>query len=1103
MTRPIQAVVLALSIVIAAGCGVSLPPEVDEAMERIPAEIRFNRDVRPILSDRCFKCHGPDGAARATNMRLDSREGSQANLIAAASSGRAIDPGDPGDSELVRRILSHDPAYHMPPPEANLTLTHEEKAILIRWIEQGAEYEPHWAFTPPVEPRLPDVSREDWALRPLDRFVLARLDEEGLAPSPEADRETLLRRVSFDLTGLPPSIEEMDAFLADDRPDAYERAVDRLLASPAYGERMASAWLDLARYADSHGYQDDGMRNMWPWRDWVVKAHNQNLPYDEFVTWQMAGDLLPGATQEQILATGFNRNHLQSQEGGIVAEEYRVDYVADRTHTFGRAFLGLTVECARCHAHKYDPIGQEEYYGLFAFFNSINEFGNIPYSGEAAPVVILTDSLTDSRLADVRSTIARLEGELTSAADPAYPGWLRSAGEGAAARLPVAPVSTKPRRREDPAPTGLIGHYPLEGFVEVKDRLDLADLVKPKEPGYFWGDRDQLPELIEGVAGQGMRLQGDGWLDMGGKRFVFERNEPFTLSLWVRLAKDSTAGPIMGKSGGLFNGKRGYLVLLNEDGTLSASLNHVFPDNSIEIRTTDRLTAGAWRHVALTYDGSSRAGSIRLFLDGRLMASDVVVDNLLQSIRYSIDPATKDTSNWGGSGNLAIGYEGGNLPIMAGLDVDEFRVFDRQLAGLEVAWEAGRRDTLATLIATPQRTAEQDAALREYHAERVDEVAARLRGELKTLRGEENSLLTGRPSVMVLRELSQPRDTHILARGAYDAPGDLVQPTTPGAVLPFPDELPRNRLGLATWLFDEKNPLTARVAANRLWQIFFGRGIVATSDNLGFQGTPPTHPELLDHLAVRLREEGWDTKAFLKELVTSATYRQSSLATPELAERDPFNRLLARGPSVRLSAEQIRDAALAASGLLVREIGGPPVKPYQPDGLWEELATRNATVYVQDHGNKLYRRSLYTIWKRTTPPPSMISFDAAERNLCIIDRQRTNTPLQALVLMNDVQYVEASRILAERVLRASGGDDAIERAFRLLTGRRPRAEELAVLRDLRAAEERRFAAAPRDAVALLAFGEKPRDATLPAPQVAAMALVASTIMNMDAFVTKR
>lgn len=1072
-------------------------------MATIPKEIRYNRDVRPILSDRCFKCHGPDAAARATNMHLDSREGSQIALVAAASSGRAIDPGDPYGSEMVRRILSHDPAYHMPPPEANLTLTDEEKAILIRWIEQGAEYEPHWAFSPPVEPDAPDVDDGTWPRQPMDRFVLARLEAEGLAPQPEADRETLLRRVTLDLTGLVPTIEEMGAFLADSSEGAYERAVDRLLASPAYGERMASAWLDLARYADSHGYQDDGMRNMWPWRDWVVKAHNENLPWDTFVTWQMAGDLLPDATQEQILATGFNRNHLQSQEGGIVAEEYRVDYVADRTHTFGRAFLGLTMECARCHAHKYDPIPMEEYYGLFAFFNSINEFGNIPYSGEAAPVVILTDSTTDVRLAELRGSIARLEGELAGAADASFPGWLRSAAEGAASRLPVAPASTRPARREDPAPTGLVGHYPLEGFVETKDRLDLPDLVKPKEPGYFWGDRDQLPEVIDGVAGKGMRLKGDGWLDMGGKRFVFERNEPFTLSLWVRLESDSTHGPLMGKSGGLFNGKRGYLVILNEDRTLSASLNHVFPDNSIEIRTTDRLPAGAWRHVALTYDGSSRADGIRLFLDGRPMASRVVVDNLRQSIRFSIDPATGDTSNWGGSGNLAIGFEGGNLPTLDRADVDEFRVFDRRLSSLEVAWEAGRRDTLARLVATPTRTPDQEAALREYHAERVDPASAALRAELLTLRGEENSILTGRPSVMVLRELPEPRPTFVLARGAYDQPTTPVGPTTPGVVLPFPEEYPKNRLGLARWLFDERNPLTARVAANRLWQMVFGRGLVATADNFGFQGAVPSHLELLDHLAVAYRGGGWDTKAFLRMLVTSATYRQSSIAGPDLLERDPYNVLLARGPSARLSAEQIRDGALAASGLLVREIGGPPVKPYQPAGLWEELATRNATVYVQDHGDKLYRRSLYTIWKRTTPPPSMISFDAAERNLCVVDRQRTNTPLQALVLMNDVQYVEASRFLAERVLRPSGGDGAVESAFRLLTGRRPRAEELAVLEQLRAEQERRFAAAPRDAAALLAVGEKPRDASLPAPQVAAMAVVASTIMNMDAFVTKR
>ncbi len=1076
-----------------AGCGPQKPPAVAEAERHLPERVDFNRHIKPILSDRCFACHGPDANAREAGLRLDVAEQAFAELPEHPGA-RAIVPGNLRRSEVFRRIVSDDPEQRMPPPASNLSLSAEEIALLARWIEQGAEYKPHWAFIPPERPAPPPVDDEAWVRNDIDRFVRATLSERGGRPSPEADRETLIRRVTFALTGLPPTIEEIDAFLADDRPDAYERVVDRLLASEAYGEHMAAEWLDVARYADSHGYQDDGLRTMWPWRDWVIDAFNRNLPYDAFVTWQLAGDLLPEPTQEQILATGFNRNHMQSQEGGIVPEEYRVEYVADRVQTLGTAFLGLTMQCARCHDHKYDPVSQKEYFELFAFFNQVNEFGNIPYAGEASPTVTLVDAETEARLTPLRSRIRALEAETAidhADYDDGYARWLADLEQG--------------RRPTAIRPKGLVGHYPLDGFTPGKDdRLDLANTVRPAASGYYWGDMDKVPEVVEGRFGRAMRLRGEGWLDMGPDRYYFERNEPFSLSLWVHRL-DSLAGPLMTKTGGLMNGKRGYVCEILEDGTLSASLNHVFPDNSIEIRTLDPLPVGRWVHLVMTYDGSSRAEGLTLYLDGQPIRTKVVVDNLQKSIRHSVDYLTGTERNWGEEGNLRIGFVGPNLPRLDATLVDEFRVFDRRLTALEVAVLSGVEDPLGDLLAASARTPAQERALRAYYVAAVDPVwPVRFRA-LTRLRGEENAILTPVPEVMVMRDRREPRPTFVLARGAYDAPRERVEAGTPEAILAFPEDLPPNRLGLARWLFDPAHPLTARVAVNRYWQMHFGRGLVATPEDFGNQGALPTHPELLDWLAVWFRDNGWDLKALHRLILTSATYRQASVADAAMRQADPNNEWLARGPARRLTAEQMRDHVLAASGLLVRTIGGPPVKPYQPPGLWKELATRNATEYVPDTGDKLYRRSLYTIWKRTSPPPSMISFDAAERNFCTVRRQSTNTPLQALVLLNDPQVVEAARMLAERAVREGGTtpEARITYAFRLLTSRYPDAAERATLTALYAAEQETFAADEAAALALLGVGEHPRDESLDPVTVAAYTVVANTIMNVDASVMVR
>ena len=1056
----------------------------------LPEVVDFNFHVKPILSDRCFACHGPDEAAREGGLRLDTEEGA---LAALESGGHAIVPGRPGRSELVRRITSEDPAAVMPPPSSNLSLTGEEVALLTRWVEQGAEYKPHWSFTPPAEQDLPEVEQEGWPRRPLDRFVLAQLEAKGWQPAPEASKETLIRRVSFDLTGLPPTLDEIDAFLADSSAGAYERVVDRLLASPHYGERMAATWLDLARYADSHGYQDDGMRTMWPWREWVIDAFNENMPYDQFITWQLAGDLLPQPTREQRLATGFNRNHMQSQEGGIVLEEYRVEYVADRVDTFGKAFIGLTTECARCHDHKYDPIKQEEYFQLFAFFNQVNEVGNIPYAGEASPTVILPSEAAEAELKPLRAQIDSLEKliEVDHATyDDGFARWLAGLDAGGQA----APFE----------PKGLAGHYPLDGLAEQEEEWHFTNAKGPS--GSFQGDLDDLPETVPGRFGQALRLRGDGHLDMGEDRFYFERNEPFSLGLWV-FREDGTAGPLMGKAGGLFNGIRGYIVEILEDGRLAASLNHVAPDNSIEIQSREPLPVGRWTHVALTYDGSSRAAGLQLYLDGAPMPAETTVDNLQQSILYTVNYETGEETNWGGIGNLRIGYMGNNLPYLKNTLVDEFTVFDRRLSPLEVAALYGQGDALEALARTSEaeRTAEERALLRDYYVTAADPGYQRLLDQLTELRGRENEILTAQPDVMVMRDRATPRPTFVLARGAYDAPTKRVEPGTPEVLGAFPDSLPKNRLGLARWLLDPEHPLTSRVVVNRTWQQVFGRGLVDTPADFGNQGALPTHPELLDYLATEFVASGWDVKGLLKDLVMSATYRQSSVADSVKRAEDPRNVLLARGPKGRLPAEMVRDGALAASGLLVPEIGGPSVKPYQPPGLWKQLATRNVTEYVPDHGDSLYRRSLYTVWKRTSPPPSMISFDAAERNVCTIERQRTSTPLQALVLLNDPQFVEAARVLAERALREGGNapEEQITYAFRRLTGRHPLADELDLLRELYEVEAASFGADRAAALDLLAAGEHPRDERLDPAEAAAMTVVASTVMNFDAAVFKR
>lgn len=899
-----------------------------------PDKVDYNYHIKPILSDRCYACHGPDEKARKAKLRLDTKE----QAFKALEDGWAvITPGKPNQSELIRRITTKDVDDLMPPPKSNLALTPDEIELLRRWVAQGAEWGKHWAFVPLPERTDPKAS--------IDYFVQARLEREILKPSPEATKERLLRRVTFDLTGLPPTLEEIDAFLADKSPQAYERVVDRLLASPAYGERMAVDWLDVARYADTYGYQADRFNHLWPWRDWVIQAFNKNLPYDEFIIWQLAGDLLPNATREQRMATAFNRNHRQTNEGGSVEEEFRVEYNADRVHTAAGAFMGLTMECARCHDHKYDPISQKDYYRLFAFFNSTDESGLYSHFTDAIPspaLLLFKDDAQEKRYQELKRAIAEKEKQ----------------------------VKPRPFSLD-----GEIAHYAFEdgkGGNSVNSKFS-AKLV-------------ESPQTVRGKLGDALRFNGENSVTIE-KVADFKRTDPFSFSLWLNIPEEREELVVMHhQQAGSDAGYNGYQLVL-EHGRASFGLIHFWPGNALKVLTREKLPLKQWVHIVIAYDGSSRASGVSIYLDGKRAPLEIIRDSLYKDFANSV-PLT-----------LAARFRGRGFKD--GM-IDELKIYDRCL------------------------TVEIDPTLQK-------------------LRAEENELINSVREIMVMGDLPVPRPTHVLKRGAYDAPGDTVAPGVPEAIMPFDGNWPSNRLGLARWLVDPRNPLTARVIVNRVWQMFFGTGLVVTAEDFGSQGQLPSNPELLDWLAKHFMDSGWNLKALAKLIAMSSTYRQSSHASPELLARDPDNKLLARGPKTRLTAEMLRDQALAASGLLVRKIGGPSVKPYQPEGLWEEKSS--GWKYEPDKGEGLYRRSMYTYWRRSSPHPMMTTFDAAERNTCTVRRQTTATPLQALILLNDPQFVDATEKIAAEASRFDA-ERRITYIFRLLTSRQPTERERKVLKTL-------------------------------------------------------
>ena len=1042
--------------------------------------VRFNRDIRPILSDNCFACHGPDSTQRKADLRLDREDG----LFAGGKKGPAVVKGKPDESPLLTRILSDDPEEVMPPPASHKTLTAQQKDLIRRWVEQGAPWEAHWSFIAPTRPPPPDVKHPQWARNPIDRFILARLEAEGLSPAPEADRRTLARRLALDLTGLPPEPADVEAFVLDNRPDAYEWLVDKYLASPHFGEHRGRYWLDAARYADTHGIHNDNYREMWPYRDWVIDAFNRNLPFDRFVVEQIAGDLLPGRTLDTQIASGFHRCNITTSEGGSIPEEVAAFYARDRVETTGTVFLGLTAQCASCHDHKFDPVTQKEFYQFAAFFRNTTQQpmdGNVP---DTPPVIVVPsdgdrprwESL--SKQADeLRSARERRKSEVAARFD----GWLADCATGAL----VDPVDPYGRDLSLPLDEG-------EG-KEVTANQDGRSVTLALPDGLTWGDGRRPGETALRFG-----LKASAEIPGAGD---FEADQAFSVGGWVFVPPDegsfvtaAKVGPEVKAEGkkpaapGWTLGVETRVPVFRLQGTEAGDV--------IEVRgnTSMRPGSGTWAHVLVTYDGGRYERGLTLYLNGQPQYPQRAAGATLKgSIR------TDRPLRLGSDGRRD--FKGGGLY--------DFRVYRRQLLAEEVASLAKWRELREALVRADGRGSFTDAErndLRLLYLSRFDAPFRTSSLELLSVEAGQREIRQRSPVTHVMAEKPEKPVAHILFRGQYDQPREQVTAATPAALHAFKPDWPQNRLGLAWWLIDPSNSLTARVTVNRFWQEVFGQGLVRSAEDFGIQGENPSHPELLDWLAVEFRESGWDVKRFFKLMVTSSAYRQSSAATPQKLAADGANRLLSRGPRFRMDGEGLRDFALASSGLLVPKIGGPSVKPYQPPGVWEAVAMfgSNTRFYKEDTGENLYRRSMYWFWKRSAPPASMEIFNAPSRENCTVRRERTNTPLQALVTMNDPQWVEAARYLAGRAMREAGSDfDARLDFITVRAVSRPfdaREREICrgALDDFLAA----YRSNPDAAKKLIETGASEPDAKVPADELAAWTMLASQVMNTDEALNK-
>lgn len=1014
------------------------------------AAVDFQREVRPVLSNACFQCHGFDAASRKAGLRLDTREGAM----------RVITPGNPEASALWQRVNASSAAKRMPPVYSHKTVTAEQKETLKRWIEQGATWKEHWSFTPPVRSALPAVSNEKWAANPIDRFVLAKLDAQSLTPAPEADRRTLIRRLSFDLTGLPPEPAAVEAFVKDPSPDAYTKLVDRLLASPQWGEHRARYWLDAARYADTHGIHIDNYREMWPYRDWVIRAFNRNMPFDQFTVEQLAGDLLPNRTLDQLVATGFHRCNATTNEGGVIPEEFEAIYAKDRVDTTGAIFLGLTVGCATCHDHKFDPILQRDFYSMAAFFRNTTQKpldGNIR---DPQPVVFVPPSGEESRWTELLERERQLRAERARVRQESL------------ARFNKAPATTATGVAKLEAPAYLL-----------TEQAGRAAGVEWKDSAHGGGGR-QLEFFAKGKLPLSPAAVGD-----------LSADHPFTIATWVYFpAKGSQTIasrfiPTDPEDKTETKIDRNGWVFEIEDGRPKFTMLGDNVRDRVAIRAKDQLKRDAWHHVTVSYDGSRRWDGLRLFADGDQLEPGY--SNDWRTLRGEIRNQQPTLLGSSPSGSRDCN----------GCALQDFRIFNHAVTSEDAALISATRLIEAARSKSPSAwTAAERDAFAVYYRVRLDKDAQAVAAESEKIAAQILDLRRRGGQTHVMIEKPEAPFANILYRGMYDQPRDKVTPSTPAVLPPMSDKLPRNRLGLAQWLIAPENPLLSRVTVNRFWQELFGSGIVRSSEDFGSQGEAPSHAELLDWLAVEFRESGWDVKRLFRLIVTSSTYRQLALTTPEKLQKDPQNRLLSRGPRFRMDGEMVRDLALSASGLLNPRIGGPSVNPYQPTGIWETVAMKESDTrfYFQDHGDSLYRRSLYTFWKRSAPSPAMEIFNAPTRELCTARRERTNTPLQALVVMNDPQFVEAARSLAEHAMqKAHDADSRLDYIGERILSRPLTPPEHEIVRRELKDLVRFYDSNPKEAKRLVSVGESKFDARLSLPEFAAWTMVASNILNLD------
>lgn len=1080
MTFPKSAMIIALhrsqwgiafSGAILALCGTLLAGGA-RAAER---PIVFNRDVRPILSENCFACHGPDPGTRKAGLRLDTREGM---FQPTPKRDAAVIPGKPEASSLWKRVITQDVDEVMPPPKSHKEIKPEQRAMLQRWIQEGAPWQPHWAFLKPERPAVPSAGAFQARVRnPIDAFVFSRLAQRGLSPAPEADRRTLARRLSLDLIGLPPKPEEVEAFVKDTSPDYYERYLDRLMSSAHWGEHRGRFWLDVARYADTHGLHFDNYREMWPYRDWVIQAFNRNLPFDQFTVEQLAGDLLPSPTTDQLIATGFQRCNPTTNEGGTIEDENLAGYARDRVETTSWAWLGLTANCAVCHDHKFDPITMKDFYSMSAFFRNTTQGGYDGNVKESSPsMLLITNPVAKARQ-------AALPGELDTArkavdqarkdAETDFESWVttvrlddlkaRLLTNGLKARLPL-----------DEGKSNQIAVAGTRGTPSVKPIGTLRVNAKGKTGPNVHFEKGATAEF---------RALGD-----------VDRDDAFSIGGWVWVPDGFDGKAVIVSRRDTEKGLRGW-DLLHEHGHYSLHLSHEWPENGIRLRTKNRVARkGGWQHVMLVHDGTGRPEGLRLFVDGR--ATEVETDRI-RSLTGSIRTSAPL--------RLAPTVDGRHLD---GLSVQDFRLYARALRPAEVR-VLSEMDTLRDWLAKPvaERKPEPKQILKDYHFEVLRPQAREAIQRLASLDRESLGLRLNHPLTHVQKERTNAMGVaHVLMRGQYDKKKEQVSPAVFAALNPFPESAPRNRLGLAQWLTSPENPLMARVTVNRFWQEVFGVGLVKTAEEFGIMGETPVNQELLDWMAVEFREGGWDVKRLFRLILSSSAYRQSAETTAEKLEIDPANRLISRGPRFRMDAEMVRDYGLAASGLLRRTIGGVSVKPYQPDGVWEAVAMpeSNTRYYHRDSGDSLYRRSLYTLWKRAAPPANMEIFNAPSRETSCLRRERTNTPLQALATLNDPQCVEAARYLAAEGLRRGRGnrDRGLDVIALKLLARPFTGEERTVVRRNLDQYLDFYRQHNDEALKLLGVGESEAPSVGSKSELAAWTLVANQLMNLDEVLNK-